>query len=525
MNTAITDKQAMFGELFGMLLDFANHSFGGKAILAFYTPESLIAFQGKVLSRSQVNDEEYALTFAAVDAVESEDLSSEIIKRPRLSCTKVLTISEETSEIAVVWYQCEEPSTASPIYVATGWECQAGRWLITWMTVAETPANWSFAHGRMMAAGDTGYIDGAGFTTPRTWLDLGWYRVHGHRKPALHILPGARFACHNSTRCCRIGFKISLPEHFQRAIDSIPWEQHAPHLNGTKLPMDPDGQLTLKSADETCRFLDENGHCRIHTIFGRAIFRVCAVYPIAFTDTPDGVDVYGSHTCGSFRDGMGPLLEERHTDLYSRLALTPPDFSNSPYFIDQAEETVGWPRFRALETELVALLMQEDLPLAERLWQGCLIFETETDTPNGSYLPRPPHVANSVLTEWRETLEILTSKLVENFPSPEEGRTAMFPHEVKYLADLLVKFLLSKDVSHSHGLRTGHHVNVLLYHVVCNTFARVAPKEQPLSPAGWWHINALIQHGKLLSHILGKPSILEWIRRKDFASFLLSDRN
>ncbi|MEB3283676.1 MAG: hypothetical protein VKN33_00100 [Candidatus Sericytochromatia bacterium] len=524
MNGAIADQQTMFTELFNTLLDLANEGFGGKAVLAFYTDDALVACQGKVVPRVEIDEDEFGVTFAAVDAIESENRTSDHIRRPHISGAEALTIAADDRDHIVVWFRCNETNTEQPLCVATGWKCQAGRWLISWMTVQPTQASWSFAQGRMMAAADAAYIEGARFLTPRTWLDLGWYRVHGHRKPTLDILPGARFACHNSSACCRIGFNVKVPAHAQHVIDAIPWERHAPHLAGTRLPAADDKQLLLKNSDETCRFLDEKGHCRIHAACGRAVFHVCATYPIFFIDTPDGVDVTGSQTCSSFRGGLGPLLEERHEDLYARLALTPRDTSEQTYFIDNENKTTSWEHFRHLEKSLVNILLQEELPLAERLWQGCLLFDQEEDHTGGKYPDRPYAPQADDLPEWLATLDIWRAGFTEDDAVEPTETRPLFPQETRFLTEILLHLLIGKTVSRPHGLRMAHHLNVLVFHGASEAIFQMTRPGEPLPPEGWWQINSHLQHKNLLSHILETPSIKEWARRKDLMAYLLSPR-
>lgn len=523
MDTDILAKQAMFEELFNTLLTLACEAYAGKGVLAFYAPDALIAYGGKVRRRAEVDETEYAWAFAEFETFGAEALGKDAVLRPVFSDAKCQKIAQTTEDRFVVWFACVETSTPGPVLVATGWKRHEGRPALTWMTVAESVADWTFEHGHMIATGDAAYIEGARFLTPRTWLDLGWYRVHGFRKPALNILPGARFACQSSSRCCRIGFKVTVPAHAQHVINSIPWENYAPHLKGTQLPTTDDGRLQLKAKNETCRFLDEQGHCRVHAAYGRAVFPVCATYPISFIDTPDGVDVSGSNTCGSFRRGLGPLLEDRHADLYARLALIPQASSTTNFFIDDVNESSTWQLYRQIEKELIARLMRDDLPLNERLWEGCLVFEKSGAPPALHYPKRPFAPSDAELSEWTGILNIWIDEFVGEHAHENAQRSHLLPAEEKHLGDLLMQVLFSKLVSGPFGLRAGHHANILLFYILRAAILKMAPQEGTLSSEAWWRISARIQHRQFLNKVFSAANLLEWARKTDLMSFLLTE--
>src|SRR5207244_1791855 len=84
--------------------------------------------------------------------------------------------------------------------------------------------------------------------------------------------------------------------------------------------------------------------------------------------TPDGgLDVALQSSCGSVRANLGPPLAEQAAKVrkLAAMAVTPP---LQPLHVTGPE--VSWEVFRAEETALLALLADESLPLAERLWQG-----------------------------------------------------------------------------------------------------------------------------------------------------------
>jgi hypothetical protein len=519
VNADVKTRSDMFEELLNTLLSLACEAFAGKAVLAFYAPDALVAFNGKVQRRAEVDDTEYAWAFAEFETFGRDALCPDVVLRPELKDAKCHKMVEEPGNKFVVWFTCDEPSTPSPVAVATGWELHAGRPAVAWMTVAETLGDWTFEHGRMMAAGDAAYLEGSCFITPRSWLDLGWYRVHGHRRPKLNIPDGARFACHSSGDCCSIGFDVKVPAHAQHVIDSVNWEQHAPHLQGTRLPEADDGKLWLKQPGEKCRFLDENSHCRIHKIFGRAVFDVCANYPLFFVETPDGVDVWASQTCSSVRGGFGPLLEDRKEDLYARLAFKSQKNQIPHYFINEADEPSNWELFRNVEDSLVSHLSQHDVPLLERLRRGQEVLDTYAPLPA---LPPKDAACGGQEEDWKTTLEIWTGFFTTNQVILNAGRPTLFPEEERDLANTLVQHLRAKETSIQYGLRLAHHFNILIFRALEKTILAVAPKEQALSQSAWWKLNARILHQDLLHQSPGHTDGNRWLKDPGFVAYLLA---
>lgn len=522
LNTEPHAQQTMFAELFNTFLSLAGEAYAGKAVLAFYAPDALVAFGGKVQKRKDVDETEYAWAFAEFETFGPDALGKDAVSRPFIGDAQCQKIVQASAHQTVVWFSCSEPSTDVPLVVATGWEWHAGRPALAWMTVSEDWGDWTFEHGRMMAAGDAAYLDGSCFLTPRSWLDLGWYRVHGHRRPKLIIPDGARFACHSSGDCCRIGFEIKVPAHAQQVIDAIPWEQHAPHLQGTQLPETDDGKVWLKRPGENCRFLDENSHCRIHKIFGRAVFEVCATYPLFFVETPDGVDVWGAQTCSSFRLGLGPKLEDREAHLYSRLAFRPQKTEFPQYFINESSESSDWRRFRLLENALVSNLAREDLRLVERLrrCQEMLDIEAPSSSARDSFNQEQ---LKELQHGWSDTLQSWVGLFIGQQKAFDPRRQTLMAIEESNLASLLRQHLLSKRVSGKYGLRIAHHLNVVLFRSIEAAILELAPPNATLPQNLWWEINSTAQHRDTIQKLLLQRHVLEWLGQPALIEFLLSD--
>ena len=409
----------------------------------------------------------------------------------------------------MAWFEATEGVDGRTLHLAVGFVREAESWRIGWLTLAREPQSWSWEAGRVHALADFAYAETGRLAAPRSWLDLAWHRLHGRPEPPLRTLPGARFGCHGSTVCCDVGFNIEVPPGAQALVDAVPWaELGRPDLVGTRLEAREDGRLRVKGVGDRCRFLDGQHRCMIHAHLGRQPFPPCAIFPLLFRETPDGVSVAASQVCGSARANLGPLLAERSDDLWDRLALRLPEAV--PAYRIEADGPADWPAFSAAEEALLAVLARDDLSLARRLWLGC----RRLDGVSGPALEvEAPPVANDA----EGAREALLARLTAHFalPLPEAGLGQPMPAEAEAaLAGVLRNQLYAKTLSGDHGLRVAHHAGVLAHALVRRAGGH--PSEGLL-----WRLSGVMLHGGLTGAFKAHPDLEEMMSQPSFGAWLL----
>jgi Fe-S-cluster containining protein len=419
----------------------------------------------------------------------------------------------------VAWFDADESRSEQHVAIGVGFQSHEAGWLIGWLTLAPAPQTWDYAFGRAQAAAEYPAARAGDMAAPRTWLDLAWHRQFGYPKPRLLVLPEAKFSCQSSGTCCGIGFDVDVEPAAQDVIDAIPWERHHPALKGSKLPVRPDGRLQLKGVDETCRFLDEQHHCRIHAIMGRAVFPVCDEYPFIATGTPDGVAITTSVACGTVRANLGTPLTERTPELHARRALFPPA-AVGEYRLESGGPA-SWHDYKGAEAALLALLLRSELPLDRRFWLGSLYLDALRDGVPVAWdvLDAAPPPASSVPLEAR--LSVLDT-VAETVLLPVGGVLALAEDDeptAALLTSMARNLIFGKRYATRYGLRASWHAAALMA-----TFARQARARHPegrLDDRSAWSIGAVMMHGRFMHVLKVAPALEALFLSPHFITWLL----
>ena len=508
-----TDLEARFNAFLRLL----DEPYGGKVLFTHYAPEAGLPHKFEVVPAAELGADAFAYGLAA-GALMHEEEPGQGPRRPVIPEATLLSLDDDLDGHRVAWFRAHEAVDGTGLFIAVGLRRGAdGAWRIGWLTLAPAQAPWSYREGLVQALADFPFALNAGMGLPRSWLDLAWFRLHGHARPALSFLPEARFGCGGSTACCVKGFNIDVPPGVQAFVDAIPWEDHAPHLKGTTFEPIDGRRLRLKRHDEDCRFLDDDRRCRIHAIVGRSVFPTCTIYPILFQDTPDGVAVATSPSCPSARANVGPPLADRMEDLYGRLAMRRPSVPDA--FRLEKGAAPDWPAYQAAEAGLLALLDRTDLPLARRLWLGA----AGLDAGRFDDLDRRPAPTSHDPDGVRRTL---LAGLASRFKLPVPEAEAWAPRDLDpdveaRLASMFRNQLHAKAHGARHGLRLAHHVNVLGFMLVRWVVARHGATEPPATL--YWQVGAALMHGALGTALDAQPELLEMMTEPGFAAWMLGD--
>ncbi|MEB3223737.1 MAG: hypothetical protein VKS61_16805 [Candidatus Sericytochromatia bacterium] len=490
---------------------------GGRALHGMYAPEALLSFRQQVVTAAELDAEAYARGLAAQGARQAAGRSE--AHAPRFRATALAGARQEEGDRIVAWFDAVEEASGQDLAIGVGFKLHRAAWRVGWLTLAAAPQAWDYELGRAQATAEFPAARAADLAAPRTWLDLAWHRQFGYPRPPLLVLPEARFSCQTSGTCCGVGFDIDVERAAQDVIDAIPWERFHPPLKGTRLPVLPDGRLQLKGVDETCRFLDEQRHCRIHATLGRAVFPVCDEYPFLATGTPDGVAITTSVTCGTVRANLGAPLTERLPALHARRAMFPPT-AVEDYRLE-AGGPVDWPAYRAAEGALLALLTRAELPLDRRLWLGSLYLDAlrEGEQADWARLEAAPEPVSTVPLAGRLAL---LDTVAETVLLPASGVQALAPDDeatAAMLASMARNLVFGKRYATRYGLRASWHAAALMATLLRQ--ARTCHPELRLEDRAVWSIAAVIMHGRLLHVLKVAPALEALFLSPDFIAWLL----
>lgn len=520
MTTPAANPSADLEARFNAFLRLLDEPFGGKAVFAHYVAHARVAYMQDLRPIAEVGDDAYALGLAAAAMVHDENHPG-VPRRPVIPAAVLIGDAEEADGRRVAWFKATEAVDGRTLYVAAGFERgHDGAWRIGWLTLAPKPEAWTYADGLVQALADFPFVHIGDLAVPRSWLDLAWHRLHGHPRPALGILPEARFACHGSGACCVKGFNTFVPAEAQPLLDAIPWERHAPRLVGTKLEPAGDGRLRLKHQDDDCRFL-EAGRCLLHSIVGRSVFPICTIYPVLFQETPDGVAVALSPACPSARANLGPPLADRTEDLYARYAMRNPGPAEAWRL--EADGPDDWAAYKAAEAGVLAQLARTELPLARRLWLGSRWLDhAATGSVPDDLDDEPAPQAEDPDGNRLALLAGLATAF--SLPLPEgdglEPRP-LGPEREAMLANVFRNQLHAKAFGAKWGLRVAHHVNVLGWMVACYAAARYGDEAPPEKL--YWQVGTALMHGAL-GHLLETNEALRgMVADPGFGSWMLGD--
>jgi hypothetical protein len=458
---------------------------GGQALHDLYHPQALVITSFHPQTLESVGAFLFAAAFrSSWDMYAMHHPGAD--RRPSLGAPRLLSWKAEGDDLVVAWWEADERLDGRPVVIATGYALEDGEWRLGWLTMEEAVEDWGFYYGQARMLADYEYAHANLDIMPRSFLDLAYFRLYGHEKPAIATLPGARFSCGMSSVCCSIDYRITVHQGAQAFIDAVPWDEIHPELEGVQLEPAADDQLLLKDAGKPCRFLDEHRHCRIHKAFGRPVFNACTQFPLRFAGTPDGVIVAGSPLCGSVRSGLGPALAEKQTELQGRLAVR--GAANLPvpetFHITRTAES-PWEAFKAAEALLLEALDREDLPLRRRLWLGTrLLMAAELGHP----LAFEPAWETEPMTgpgparrdEAEAVMDVLVRGLDIERPAPMRGALET-PNSGRegWLVGVLKNMVFSKTFSYAISLAAAHHVNVVMFTLIERLERHFAPAPVP----------------------------------------------
>jgi Fe-S-cluster containining protein len=495
------------------LLAWSEDPRGGPAPRELYAPDAWISFQYEAVRVAELDAEAY------LQALSTRADREGAREEPHFCGLALAGARWEADDLIVAWFDASEGRSGRAVAIGVGFRGHEAGWRIGWLTLASTPQGWDYAHGLAQAAAEFPAARAGGLAVPRTWLDLAWHRQFGYDRPPLLVLPEARFSCQSSGTCCGVGFDVDVEPAAQAVIDAIPWERHHPALAGTQLPVRPDGRLQLKGVDETCRFLDEHRHCRIHAILGRAVFPVCDEYPFIATGTPEGVAITTSVACGTVRANLGAPLTERIPEIHARRALFPPA-AVADYRLE-ADGPASWAAYKAAEADVLALLLRTELPLDRRLWLGSLYLDAMRDGRPLAWdaLEAAPPPRSTVPLAAR--LSVLDT-VAETVMLPAGGVLALAEDDAPtaaLLTSMARNLIFGKRYATRYGLRASWHAATLMA-----TFVRLARARHPegrLEERTAWSIGAVMMHGRFLHVLKLAPALEGLFLSPDFVAWLL----
>jgi hypothetical protein len=459
---------------------------GGATFLALHTDDALVRYPEGIGPAADIDRSQFAATHRELSLQGQQTL-------PQFQRTALLHESEN-----VAWFEVIETREQRQFILALG--TRGTR--IGWCTLAARVENWSYRDGLLHSVADYPWMRTAEPARARALLEASYFRQHWRSPVKFTTLPDARFSCQMSTDCCRHDFEITLPPEAQAVVDAMPWETLRPELVGTRLPLRPDGQLQLKTLNETCRFLGAQSQCLIHQTLGRQPFGPCSVFPFALARTPDGVAVATSPICGAARRGFGVALSAREEDLRERVAQgdprRPQGFRLAPGM------DISWEQFRDTEKVLCDILAAQELPLRRRLYLGTRLLgalkDNETVDMN-RWLGEPPVALTAQLRDairgmlvrvlgWdRATLRALPQSV-----PPDLARLEVVESDV--VARILQNTLFCKTYSYPYDLTTAYNFVVVLYLL---TLVMQEASHGHLSDAMWRELGSLGVHGLLKS--------------------------
>jgi hypothetical protein len=479
-------------DLFDTFLAALGDPEGGAALHALHSTDAL----------GEIAQDSFARRHRELN-LEGQDALPKFSRGTLLSAPADLSAPAEadTGEI-VAWFEVREEREQRPLIAALGLRTEAGTLRVGWCTLASRVESWSYRDGLLRSAADYGWMRATEPARARTLLDASYFRLHWRSPVKISTLPGARFSCQMSTDCCRHDFEITLPPEAQRVIDAMPWEVLRPKLVGTQLPVRPDGQLQLKSLNETCRFLGDHNQCLVHQTLGRQPFGPCSVFPFAYAKTPEGLAVATSPICGAARRGLGVPLAEREGELRERLAQADPRRPDG--FRLAPGVNVPWEQFRDIEKGLCEILATAALPMRKRLYVGSRLLgalRSNESIDMNRWLAEPSVVISG---ELREVLRGMLEKVLGWDRATLKALPQSIPAELAsmevldepVIAGILRNTLFCKTYSYPYDLTTAFNFLIVLYLMA---LIMQAASHGNLTDAMWRELGSLGVHGLLKS--------------------------
>lgn len=505
--------------VFRSYLEALQDPSAGNAFHRLHAPEAVLAGTDGACRAADIQLDEFARLHALSDSAQG---------LPRFADPVLLhSFDRNESGECVSWLEVQDVREGRTLIAAVGTKTIDGATAIGWAALSTVVRDWTYARGYIQSLADYPWLRPKGLVRPRALIDASYLRLFGRLEASIATLPDARFQCQMSTVCCRHEFEIALPPEAQLLIDAMPWETIRPGLRDTRLPRRPDGKLQLKSLDETCRFLADNGRCLVHQTLGRQPFGACCVFPVAFAQTPQGISAALSPICGAAREGAGPLLSDRPEDLRERLVHVEPRKPDGFRLAPALD--IPWENFRDVEQRLCEILAVEEIPLRRRLHVGARLLgalraqETPElqrwiSEPAGTITPELRTAIHGMLRKilgWdRPVLRSLPSSIPAELPDLEIADAAT-------LSGVLRHTLFSKTFSYRYDLTSAFNLLIVLY-LLALLMQRAS--SHSLSGTMWRELGALGVHG-LLAAALDDP-VPEGFRQifgtADFGLWMLS---
>jgi Fe-S-cluster containining protein len=422
---------------------------------------------------------------------------------PKFNVVSLLNATTDpTKHESVAWFEVTEMREQRRLVAALGLRTVEGTPRVGWCTFAAGVEQWSYRDGLLQSLADYPWMRKTEPAQPRALLDASYFRRYWRAPLKFATLPDARFSCRMSTDCCKHDFEITLPPEAQLVIDAMPWETLRPQLSATRLHVRADGKLQLKELNETCRFLSTTGRCLIHQTLGRQPFEPCSVFPFAFAQTPDGIDVALSPICGSTRLGLGVPLEAREEDLRERVAQSEPRRANGFRLAPDVE--ISWERFRDIERGLCEILAADEFPLRRRLYMGTRLLGALKDNEAvdvSRWTAEPP---GEITNELREAIRGMLARILtwdraalRTLPAAvPSGLSGLEVRELPLIVRILQNALFCKVYSYPYDLTTAYNFLIVLYLL---TLIMQAASDGPLCDVMLRELGSLGVHGLLRS--------------------------
>lgn len=491
---------------------------GGDALYRMHSPDAIVRSAEGVGPSSAMD----RATFVATHR-ELNQLGHGVL--PQLVRTKLLQAPDEADSEIVAWFELTEGREQRTLIAAVGLKSIGGEWRIGWCTLAARPEPWSYRDGLLQSVADYPWMRTSEPARARALLDASYFRNHWRSNVKFNALKDARFSCQMSTDCCKHDFEITLPPEAQLVIDAMPWEAVRPALEGTRLPLRPDGKLQLKSINETCRFLGTRHQCLIHQTLGRQPFGPCSVFPFAFAHTPEGIAVSMSPVCGASRRGLGLALSDREDDLLERLVQAEPRRADGFRLAPGVE--IAWDQFRDIEKVLCEVLAAQELPMRRRLYAGTrLLGALRSGEPveMNRWVAEP---AAPITAELREALRGMLSNVLSWDRATLRALPRAVPADLatgevleqSIITRILQNTLYCKTYSYTYDLTTAYNFVIVLYLLAV---VMQAASTGPLTDAMWRELGSLGVHGLLKSvlhegvpegfrNMFGTPEFGQWL--------------
>ncbi len=204
------------------------------------------------------------------------------------------------------------------------------------------------------------------------------------------------YACTACGRCCGRGYFIWCPPKDLPRLQAIDWGERFRELAGRRLFVStPRGHRFAVDDNGACRFLAEDGRCRMHAALGYdQKVLTCKMYPFNLVHSFGRVHVGLLFSCPAVVDNQGPPVRKQ-TRLLERLLAEMDELFPPPPFAEETDfdgrRRIAFRSLRFFEDCLGAALADTSLPLVRRLLWAADIVDRLEATQSDALLPRTFH--------------------------------------------------------------------------------------------------------------------------------------